>query len=289
MKTEVSQFFENTVKKEFPDLSWDNSELIESGWDHYILILDGKLVFRKPKDSRYIKVFENEISFMKYLKNFTRTKMPDYQFIASDGSFAGYELIQGRSLDTDYVESLNESDRDTLAQQIAGFLTDIHKLPLTAKNEFDIRSSDYAGDFNELECKTEKMLYSKLSTGEVEDVRKFLREYREMLRTVNCDTFLHNDLGGEHIFWDEKSKKIGVIDFSDREFGDPAFDFTGMVEFGTEFTEKVIKYYQGEKDNGFLYRAQMYFKRIPLMLMIDSMEGFPCTFEDGYRMMKKYW
>jgi len=285
----IKKQFEDQVRKEFPAIEWVSSELIESGWDHYILILDRRLVFRKPKDERYTEVFRNELKFMKYIKGFTSTVIPDYKYIASDGSFAGYPIITGKSLDCSVIGSMTEEQKDSVAKQIADFLTDIHKVPISAKAEFDIRDSDYIGDFNELERKAEEMLFSKLSPDEVSKIRSFFGEYRNMLQNVEYNTFLHNDLGGEHILRDEIEGKIGVIDFSDREFGDPAFDFTGMIEFGTDFTEKVINYYTGKKDGGFLYRAQMYFKRIPVMLMIDSMEGFPCTFEDGYSMLKKYW
>lgn len=285
----IKKEFEGYIRKEFPGLQWNNSELIESGWDHYILIIDDKLVFRKPKDSRYTEIFVNELRFMKYIKDFTSTIIPDYKYIASDGSFAGYPIIPGQSIDREMFKSMSEEQKESLAEQIAGFLTDIHKVPASAKKEFNIKDTDYLEDFNDLVSKAESMLYSKLQSEEVEEIKKFFSEYREMLKSVKCDTFQHNDLGGEHILYDEKTGKIGVIDFSDREFGDPAFDFTGMIEFGEDFTAKVIDHYSGKKDNGFLYRAQMYFKRIPLMLMIDSMEGIPCTFEDGYAMMKEYW
>lgn len=226
---------------------------------------------------------------MKYIKDFTSTTIPDYKYIAKDGSFAGYPIIQGRSLDREMFSSMSEDQIDSIAEQIAVFLTNIHKVPASSREEFNIKDSDYTGDLNELERKAERMLYSKLKAEEVAEMKKFFTEYRKMLCDVKCDTFLHNDLGGEHILFDENTFKIGVIDFSDREFGDPAFDFTGMIEFGEDFTQKVIDHYNGKKDNGFLFRAKMYFKRIPLMLMIDSMEGFPCTFEDGYKMMKEYW
>lgn len=285
----IQKKFEEQVRKEFPQIGWESSEFIESGWDHYILILDGRLVFRKPKDSRYTEIFVNELRFMKYIKDFTSTTIPEYKYIAKDGSFAGYPIIPGASLDREMFNSMSEDQIDSLAEQIGSFLTDIHKVPVSVKQEFGIKDSDYSGDFNDMQRKAERMLYSKLSTEEVDEIKKFFSEYREMLSEVKCDTFLHNDLGGEHILFDEKTGKIGVIDFSDREFGDPAFDFTGMIEFGEDFTQKVIDHYTGKKDNGFLYRAKMYFKRIPVMLMIDSMEGFPCTFEDGYEMMKEYW
>ena len=98
---------------------------------------------------------------------------------------------------------------------------------------------------------------------------------------------VHSDLRWEHILWDSRSKQINIIDFSDRALGDGAIDFTGLLEYGAEFTEKVFDLYCGGKDGQMLERSQLYFKRAPLLNMIASMHGFPCDFEEGYTMFRE--
>jgi len=98
---------------------------------------------------------------------------------------------------------------------------------------------------------------------------------------------VHSDLRWEHILWDSRSKQINIIDSSDRTLGDGAIDFVGLLEYGAEFTEKVFALYSGKKDDQMLRRAQLYFKRIPLWIITDSMHGSPCTFEQGYTMFKE--
>jgi len=98
---------------------------------------------------------------------------------------------------------------------------------------------------------------------------------------------LHNDLTWEHILWDKKKQKVNIIDFSDRSYGDPASDFAGLWEFGSKLTNRVYKLYRGKKDDTLLYRSQLYFKRIPLFIMKDALDGYPCTFKEGYEMFRK--
>ena len=44
----------------------------------------------------------------------------------------------------------------------------------------------------------------------------------------------------------------------------------------------MLEHYGGPGDGGTLRRAQMYFRRTALETMADSLQGYPCTFEEGY-------
>lgn len=98
---------------------------------------------------------------------------------------------------------------------------------------------------------------------------------------------IHNDLTSEHILWDSKNKQINIIDFGDRAFGDPASDFAGLMEYGHDFAKRVFGLYKGKKDGQMLRRSFLFFKSIPLYIMKDALEGYPCTFRKGYKMFKK--
>jgi len=89
--------------------------------------------------------------------------------------------------------------------------------------------------------------------------------------------------------WDRKKRKVSVIDFSDCILGDPAVDFAGLHEYGLDFVKRVLSLYGCEKDEHMLHRSLLYFKRIPLFLMNDALQGWHCTFEEGYKMFKKHF
>lgn len=87
------------------------------------------------------------------------------------------------------------------------------------------------------------------------------------------------DLGSEHILRDSENKQVNVIDFSDWMIGDYPLDFAGLVGYGREVTECLFERCRGLKD-GMLRRAQLSFNREGLETMVDSLLGYPCTFEE---------
>jgi aminoglycoside 2''-phosphotransferase len=78
----------------------------------------------------------------------------------------------------------------------------------------------------------------------------------------------------------------GIIDFSDRKVDDPARDFTELWDYGEKFVLEVYKHYKGPKDNDFLKRSIMYYKRIPLHHIIARYKDGIGSFKKGYKMFK---
>jgi aminoglycoside phosphotransferase (APT) family kinase protein len=91
--------------------------------------------------------------------------------------------------------------------------------------------------------------------------------------------FLHGDIYSTHLLWDSKDKKLGLIDFSDMNIGDPAFDFAELYEYGQEFIEQVYKLYKGPKDDSFLERAWIYQRWVGVFMMINHFETHKTSFE----------
>lgn len=168
-----AELFLQKIRNEFPEVKWKHHRFLTHGWDHIVIVLDDKMIFRAPKD------------------------VPK-----------------------------------------------------------DLQSELYDELKSALGYKFERVL-------------------------------LHNDLTWEHILWDKKKQKVNIIDFSDRSYGDPASDFAGLWEFGSKLTKRVYELYRGKKDDTLLYRSRLYFKRIPLFVMKDALDGYPCTFKEGYEMFKE--
>ncbi len=55
------------IKRYFPEIKFKNSKLIEKGWDHDVIVLDNKYIFRFPKKEKYQERLKSEMKFLKYL------------------------------------------------------------------------------------------------------------------------------------------------------------------------------------------------------------------------------
>ncbi len=276
------------IMTEFPQLKWNTHRFLTHGWDHMVMVLDEQIVFRFPKDKTYLKEFKKEIPLLRYLKDRIPVGIPEYIYVSKDQSMAGYQMLRGRELKPSYYKGFSIPAKEHFAQQMAGFLTHLHGTPKSSISKFKIRVSNPSQDFDHLVGNTENFLFPHLSRKEVLTIQNFLSELKSALNDGQYEKVLtHSDLTWVHILWDNSSGQISIIDFSDRNFGDPAGDFTGLWAYGKKFVTRVYDLYQGKKDENLLYRSQLYFKRIPLYMMKDALDGCPCTFEEGYKLFKE--
>ena len=263
-----AEFFLNKIKEEFPELVWKKYRYVSHGYDHDVVILDDKVVFRFPKSKEYENSLYNETKLLSYLKKKIHTGIPDYFLISKNKSLAGYKFLDGRELNFSLFKRLGSTEKDDIAQQIAGFLTNLHTIPKSIAKKYKVTTDDAAKSYNRLVNDTEKYLFPRLNKKEILLVTEYFKELKIALDFKHADVLIHKDLTWEHIFWDSKKKKVNIIDFSDRSFGDPASDFTGLWEYGLKFVNQIYDLYQGKKDEKMLYRSQLYLKKTPLSAKI---------------------
>lgn len=253
------------------------------------MILDEKLVFRFPKrvPRERPNEFADEIRLLKYLNARLRTPIPEYIYIARDRSFAGYKIIAGRELTRALFLELSDQDKSALALQLADFITRLHGTQKRAIKRYHVRFKDYKDGYSDLVRKINKYIFPRLGKKDKQIVKDYLVELKSTLSHKFSRVLINSDLLGEHILWDGTSRQVGIIDFSDRVYGDPAHDFAGLLNYGIKFTKRVMKLYRGKEDAHMLYRARLYHKRISLYIMMDAVRGFPCTFKQGYELFKR--
>lgn len=277
------------IRQEFPKLKWEKHRYITSGWDHHVVVLDEKLVFRTPKrpDSDPSEELLNEIGLLHYLKDKVKINIPHYQYISATWTLAGYKMLDGKELDKKLFKRLKPVEKAAAVEQYARFITSLHSVPKSVVGRYNVRIENECRLQTELVRKVRKKIFPRMHAKHIGLIEQYLQELTTSIGWIRSRTLIHNDLTGEHILWDGKRRQINIIDFSDRCYGDPAADFAGIMEYGKEFVKKVYALYGCRKDEGLLHRAELYYKRISLYMMIDSLEGFPCTFKQGYEMFEE--
>jgi aminoglycoside 2''-phosphotransferase len=285
--TVKAEFLLQNIANNFPQLKWKEYRVLTHGWDHIVVVLDGKIIFRFPKDKRYKGRVQNEIELLKYLKKRLDVGIPEYIYVPRNRSFGGYGMLSGRELTCQRFRRLSPSQKDAVARQLAGFISTLHATPKSVITRYSVRTEDLAELYEHLIRRSRELLFPRFRKEDIQRTEEYFRELKGALSRHYSNVFVHNDLGPEHILWQHKSREINIIDFSDCALGDPAIDFSGLLEYGPEFAERVFKLYAGEKDRHMLKRAQLYCKRMSLLIMEDSMQGLPCTFEQGYAMFRE--
>lgn len=267
------------IKYEFPRISWDDYEFLNHGWDHEVIILDNKLVFRFPNSSKYLSAFKDEVNLLNYLTQKTKTKIPSYKYVASDYSFAGYEIIPGEELSEELFQMLTEEEKRKVAEQLAEFLTALHTVPVNELGRFNITTANMVSEAKKLREQTNKFLQGVLTKDEYSQVLQILEEVDVIVNKPLPTALIHNDISASHIIWDSVSKTVGIIDFSDRCFSDPAYDFMELYLYSEALMTHVYDLYNGPKDEDFLHRVRIYLKRLGVYILVDSFINDKITFK----------
>lgn len=274
------------IKKDFKNVSWKSAKYISKGYDHDIIILDNRIVFRFPKNNYSKKLLKGEIGLLNFLEKRIDIPLPVYTYIANNYSCGGYQMINGKGLSRKTYNTLSTSQKSKLAKHIAIFLSQLHATPLSKIAAYQIRERHAQKELRQLHKDAEKFLYPTSSLREQKKYEVFFSELTNVLQQTHKKVLVHGDFSMDHIIIDEKNAVAGIIDFTDRAIHDPAFDFIFLWELGPSFTQAVYSHYNGEKA-GILQRSKIYAQGSAIWNMIHSIQMKKSDYEKWHRKFKK--
>jgi len=236
---------------------------IHDGGEEFLVIeINSEWMFRFPRIAASQKTIEKEILFLSIFNSMSSLRVPDYQY-RGDG-FAGYFKIPGTPLDMELFQTLSESSRENLAQQIGNFLSVLHNFPVKDANKIGI-TQGWDGNHHNFG----KAFLEKVAPLLFPSVReKSIRCMKGLLAEEFDSKVIHGDFYfPDHVFYDENNRQLGVIDFADVTIYDPAHDFQCVLEIGGEsFFETVTKHYETEHDKALLERSKLRLLARPLFV-----------------------
>ncbi|MBU0460500.1 MAG: phosphotransferase [Nanoarchaeota archaeon] len=242
------------IEEEFPQIKFKNVKQVTCGLDHVVLILDNKYVFRFPKNDYYKKKIKVEMRLLSELQKKT-SKIPDYKFIPIDQSFGGYPIIDGKPLSTKKFNEFTNQQKTQLANELADFLTALHKIPISKAKKIGLKFEWSHQDELKQYKERRKHIKKVLNPEEMRFVDNLMKKYVSLNLPKN--SLVHHDLSEDHILA-KNNKLSGIIDFGDSSLNDPAVDFAWFWEWGENFVQKVYRRYNGKKDKELLSRSQLY-------------------------------
>ncbi len=264
------------IKAAFPELQWSDYRYLDEGWDHEVIILDERIVFRFPYKEDYLQNLKREIGILSQLKPLVPVRIPKYEYIAPDYSFAGYSIIPGQQITKAAFDLLDPTTRTEIAKQLAGFLSAMHTFTPIPNVSFHMQE-----DQAETRAIAAKHLSAILSSDDYKLIQEILGEVDALLEQKLPSVLIHGDIYHNHLFWDNANKYLGVIDFSDMSAADPAIDFGEIHEYGTAFVHEVYTYYRGPKDDTLLERAWIYQRWVGVYMMADYFINHKLSFEES--------
>jgi aminoglycoside phosphotransferase (APT) family kinase protein len=218
------------VASQFPALSLQRIEPFGNGWDNTAFLVDDALVFRFPRRRVAVALLEAEITLLPHISPQLPLAIPDPCLVGAPSAaypspFAAYRLIQGATADS---LPLSHEARGQMAAPLGAFLRALHSVdpaPLLARG-LPLDELGRLDHEKRLPLTRERFRAHEADAalGRWLGHLTWLEEHPPVPPPAGERRLLHGDLYPRHIILDPHARPVGVIDWGDIHFGDPALD-----------------------------------------------------------------
>jgi hypothetical protein len=303
------------IRRCFPDFQMRSISYLSEGWSSTVWEVNGSHVFRFPKRPAIDSGLRKEIRLLPRLGPALPLPIPQFDFVWQggpqyEGVFVGYPKLPGVELLPAHIppnpaipaenagRSSGNAGRSTGAwdgvpaeewtaqtawppRQLGQFLTSLHRFPLSRAMPLGISGGDGASwreEYQALYETVQRRVLPLLHEPARDNLSIVWYEFADDPANFHFQpALIHCDLCAEHILFDPGQGRItGILDWEDAAIGDPAFDFTGLLDYGSEFVQGVWAAYRGPSDDGMLSRARFYRAIVPCHEVLFGLEcGLP--------------
>lgn len=268
------------ISDEYPDLKIKKFQANEKGWDNDIVIINESLVFRFPKSEDVILKVEAEGKLLHLLKKkHPILQLPDYEYLYQNQMLrcVRYDYLEGRMLGDISMDSFKNNQEN--ARLLGDFLTKLHSIDPAEADTMNLKTLHTLEYWEALHSSVREEILPYLKDREKDLINRIFRDFLEEFPGYSIKkSIIHGDLTASNIIYSEKKGRISaVIDFTDAQLGDPAFDFAGIYwAYGENFTKEVLSWYQTDESADALFkRVQSFYGLQPIFheLLYDVRNG----------------
>jgi aminoglycoside 2''-phosphotransferase len=229
-----------------PNLSIQTVERNDEGLVNSVLIVNGRHVFRFPKRDWAIDHLRQEANCLALARQHLTLTLPRWTVYESkqlDHPFVSYDWILGEALTRNTLLRLPMPDRQAVAEQLGTFLHQMHTIPLAEVEKAGIRPSvtnRTQEQWQKLYDDVREHLFPHLMQISRDWVDQHFAPVLDDPNFMACDlVFMNGDLGGYHLLYNPDTRRLnGIIDFGTAGLGDPADDFSCLIN---QFGETIIR------------------------------------------------
>ena len=239
---------EELLKNKF-DLEVKSATLIGEGYDSKAYLINDEYIFKIKISANEKKGYKKEKAVLDFLNKNLKTdiKIPkiDYAYITDELSIMGYKKIDGKFLNPQIYNEMNEQEKQILKLDIAKFLKDMHNLDFSEIKNYTINNKQNCLEEFALLKKT---IYQDLTEKEKNYIENFFERLKNTTIFDDKKCLCHNDFSCNHLLLDENKRLVGIIDFGDSGIIDEYCDFIYLLEdsneeLGKDFGEDILKLY----------------------------------------------
>ena len=231
-------------------------KIIQEGWTNLVVEINEQWIFRFVRDQTKTQIAV-ERDFLPKFAKVSPVNIPS--LIISGDDYIAYRKIAGDRFSPQNFLLFSNTQKAKLFELLGQFLTCLHNFPFTHRY---LSAAPYGrSDFwNDLWLPVR----DNLSEQTRNKAECFFNHAFQQINAIPFEkTLTHSDLGTNNILVNyDRYHLAGIIDFGDISIADPAVDFAGFYRnFGRQFVEELLKYYQRPIESNFWARIEYESKR----------------------------
>jgi aminoglycoside 2''-phosphotransferase len=245
-----------------------------------MLEADGGLMFRIPRWRSSAHSLTREVRLLDFLGRYLSVRIPRPFLVGTLDRPQGWPFMVYRKLSgipLSDLRSLRPLEQERLTKFLTKLFSDLSGSPPGPLERLGIEPGDksaWSKRFRRLQLRYGRVAASRLSTELHREVTKLFEDLFATLEESHYrPVLLHGDLWPSHIIWNEASHApVGVIDWEDARFGDPAFDLTAFGALGPTFAKNLVASRRTARDRTFERRLLYYRRILPLQGLVFGLE-----------------
>jgi aminoglycoside 2''-phosphotransferase len=245
-----------------------------------MLEADHRLMFRFPRWVDSAKALGREVRLLEFLGDHLTIPIPRPILVGAMSRPRGwpffvYEKLPGNPLPN--ISRLSRVERERLTRFLLKLFTELSACRTSQLRSIGLppgNNRSWAKRFFRLERRYRRVAAGRMPALLHERIIGLFRGFHDLLANSRFrPTLIHSDLWPSHILWNHASQSpVGVIDWEDSRFGDPAYDLAAFGGIGSEVTEALIINRKSSRDELFRERLLFYRRILPLQGLLFGME-----------------
>ncbi len=231
----------SVITTHYPELATSTFELLNQGWDSAAVEVDGKWIFKFPREQDDAGALLYEAGLLKVFQPALTMRVPALEIIAGPPMFSRHEKIPGGHLTPELYVRLNTTTRDRLASDLARFYAELHR--------FDRKLIAQAGAVPIRPWQPAEVILRQVHPLLAEPlftlVERTITEWQDQPADPHGTTYGFFDGHGWNMAFDEAEGKLnGIYDFADSGFGPLHQDFIYSNWISRDLTERIVTQYE---------------------------------------------
>jgi aminoglycoside phosphotransferase (APT) family kinase protein len=233
--------FRAAILRDFPSLAAADFTAIGDGWDSAAVDVDGKMIFKFPRNKTACAALRREASILASVRSALSLRTPNLRLHEGPPLYSSHAKLKGQQIEAEDYEALPETVRQRLGEDLARFYAELHGLDMATMKAAGAQPVTGWHQAEAIRERALPLLPRKLRRH----AKEVIKAHEKLPPDPFGVVFGFFDGHGWNMAFNAKTQRlVGLYDFADSGFGPPHEDFTYSNAISPDLTARIVAAYE---------------------------------------------